>query len=709
MGGTLLFLLLATLPGAGGVSVSPPPASATAPLFTNVSTSANIDFLHTGFGDNDRQIGTGAAWFDFDRDGDLDLYVTRRVGANVLYKNDGGTFTDVAVAMGVTNSSGDGAGVAVADFNNDGWLDFYLANGREDILYRNNNGTSFTNITTSAKLNVSDDRGTSVSWGDYDGDGLLDLYVAQHQHIDDFTDNGQDRLYHNNGDETFVDVSALLGTNELEGAGFIGAWADFDNDGDPDIFLVNDCPVGPVGTQLFRNDGGTSPLSWTFTNVSTPMNVAACEAGMGVTIGDYNRDGWIDFFYSNIGAPVLLENRQTTFYDATRDAKVNHGFTPGGDTRWSWGANFFDFDLDGWQDLYVACGNMRAPGSLVPQPNLLYRNAGDAVTFANATGGSGVNDIDRSRTSVFGDFDKDGDPDLFLVNYEGPAHLFRNNNDNGNNHLIVDLEGVACNRDGIGSRVRIVTPDGLQQHIEIRSGSSLGGGDDIGAYFGLGSNTMVSELLVRWPSGLMQVARDVAANQRMKIKEDPSKRAKRIDNVSGVPEGNGVTIQWKTAFEADNSGFEVQHKRNGVFETFDQVAGTGEMFDEGEYSYDVKDLSPGEHEFRVKQTNSDGSVELSSEVSVALSTPGAPLISAGYPNPFRSQTRLTLAVEQDQAVTVKVYNIKGQLVTVIFSGTVRALVPEPLLFDASERPAGVYFVRVTGETFSLARKIVLVK
>lgn len=704
-GGIFLFLLSAgSVPVTGGAPETTSLASATAFTFTDVSTTANIDFQHSGIVAQDRWIGTGAAWFDFDRDGDLDLYVTRRTGANALYENDGGTFTDVASAMGVANPAGDGAGVAVADFNNDGWPDFYLVNARGGILYRNDGGLSFTNITASPLPDVTYSRGTSASWGDYDGDGFLDLYVTQHQHIDGFA-NSQDHLYHNNGDETFDDVSVLLNADTLMGAGFIGAWTDFDNDGDCDIFLINDCPLGPLGTQLLRNDGGTHYLDWTFTNVSASMNVEACRAGMGIAIGDYNRDGWLDYFYTNIGAPMLLENRQTIFYDATRDAGVNHAFTPGGLRRVSWGANFFDFDLDGWQDLFVTSGAMRA-GS---QPNLLYRNSGDGITFLNATGGSGVNDTLLTRTSVFGDYDDDGDPDLFVVNYEGPARLFRNNNANGNHYLIIDLEGVRCNRDGIGSRLRITTPDGERQHYEIHSGSSLGGGDDIAAYFGLGTHTTVSELLVRWPSGLVQAVHDVPADQRLKVTEDANARATRIRAVNGVSKAGGITISWKTAFEIDNDGFEIQHKRGGAFETIDHVAGGGGMFDAAEYSYEVTNLPPGTHEFRLRQMNHDGSVELSSEIVVGLHTPGAPLISVAYPNPFRSQTILTLAVERDQVARVDVYNVKGQLVTVLFEGTVRALAPEALLFDATGRPAGIYFVRAQGETFSFSQKIVLVK
>jgi VCBS repeat protein len=357
-------------------------------LFTDVTLSTLGNVTHTGSATADIRIGTGAAWFDYDRDGDLDLYMTNRVGGSHLWRNDSnGVFVDVAAAVGAANASHDGSGVAVADYDNDGDLDIYLANSDGDVLLKNQlteTGTAtFIDVTATAFPDITTlQRGTSASWGDYDNDGYLDLYVTNHKPIDGSGAGSQDRLFHNNGDGTFTDVSYLLGVENLRGYGFITVWTDYDNDGDLDILLVNDCPFGPVGTKLFRNDGGTDPLNWRFTEVSASAGVAACRNGMGIAVGDYNRDGWLDYFYTNIGSPLLLHNNGGTFTDVTAAAGLDDGVVPEtGKDRVTWGTIFFDYDLDGFLDLCVAAGTLKPDGTANtdPQPNLLYHNNGNGT------------------------------------------------------------------------------------------------------------------------------------------------------------------------------------------------------------------------------------------------------------------------------------------------------------------------------------------
>lgn len=504
-------------------------ASAPGDLFTDVSASAGVSVLHDGDNLEDMGIGTGAAWFDYDNDGDQDLYMTMRDGPNMLFQNNGGTFTNVAAAAGVADASGDGSGVAVADYDNDGDKDMYLANSLGDAFYENNGDGTFTNIFVGSGLETSGNRrGTSASWGDYDKDGFLDLYVAHHEPmqtsgIPDDNTQAQDYLYHNNGDGTFTDVSSLLGVAR-EGQSFIAAWNDFDNDGDLDLYKINDCPFEDTDTmRLWRNDGGTDGVTnWTFTQVSETFQADWCQNGMGIAVGDYDRDGDLDYFYSDNGADgsvppgekgragtVLLRNDGSTFSEVTTSAGVHSA-------AWSWGANFFDYDLDGWQDLYLAAGEMNNVANVESE---LWVNDGDG-TFTNTSDESGgLNDPARTRTSVYADYDEDGDPDMFLVNYGGNAKLFRNDNSNFNNWLIVDLQGTASNRDGIGSRLELQMSDGGTQIFETRSGSSLGGGDDLAAYFGLG-NATVSNLTITWPSGTVQNVGSIGVNQRILIVED---------------------------------------------------------------------------------------------------------------------------------------------------------------------------------------------
>ena len=504
-------------------------------LFTDVTVSAGVNVLHDGASVTDMGLGTGAAWFDYDDDGDQDLYMTMRTGANKLFQNNGGTFTDVAASAGVQDASHDGSGVAVADFDNDGDKDLYLANSDADVLFQNNGDGTFTDITAGSGLDASEERrGTSASWGDYDDDGYLDLYVAHHMAIAGNTVTGateqikaQDYIFHNNGDGTFSDVSDMLMGTDREGMGFIGGWSDYDLDGDLDVMVIHDCPFDLTSPQrLFRNDGGTDALTdWTFTEVSATVGADWCQNGMGLATGDYDRDGDFDFFFSDNGGngtvpagqmgragSIMLRNDGGTFTDATDVAGVD---TPG---LWSWGANFFDYNLDGYQDLYLAAGAMN---TFDPVESVVWENNGDG-TFTNTSSSSGgLNDPERTRTSVYGDYDGDGDPDMFLVNYAGNTKLFRNenNNFNYNNWIIIDLEGTNSNRDGIGARLELVTPGGTQ-YFETRSGSSLGGGDDLGAYFGLGTAGSVTSLTVTWPSGAIQTLFDLGINQRHLITED---------------------------------------------------------------------------------------------------------------------------------------------------------------------------------------------
>ncbi|MEO5753284.1 MAG: CRTAC1 family protein, partial [Chthoniobacterales bacterium] len=493
-------------------------------LFSDVTLSTLGEVPHLVSG-NDIKIGTGAAWFDYDRDGDLDLYMTNRFGANRLWRNQGGgSFTEVAGAAGAADSTHDGSGVAVADFDNDGDLDLYLANTNADVLFRNQlveTGTAaFTDITATAFPGiVTTQRGTTASWGDYDKDGLVDLYVANHREVDGTGAGQQDRLFHNNGNGTFTDVSALLlggdadgdgADDNLGGFGFIGGWTDYDKDGDLDIFLVNDCPFGPENTKLFRNDGGTAPLAWNFTEVGTSVGAGDCRNGMGLAWGDYDRDGWPDYFYTNVRSPLLLHNDGGRFSDVTAAAGLEQDIVPGGDwNRVTWGTVFLDYDLDGFVDLAVVGGALTAASIKYPDPNLLYHNDGNGISFTDVSVGSGFEDPGRGRTVVMGDYDQDGDPDLFLVNHGEKAFLFRNDyaNTTGWHWIILNLQGAGpplSNRDGIGAKIKVTTPDGSVQHWETRSGDSLGGGSDLAAYFGLKANTLVSAVEVTWPSGITQ-------------------------------------------------------------------------------------------------------------------------------------------------------------------------------------------------------------
>ena len=332
-------------------------------------------------------------------------------------------------------------------------------------------GTSFTDVTTSAGFDINNERrSTSGSWGDYDNDGFLDLYVAHHVPIYDANPiaDSQDQLFHNNGDGTFTDVSNLFVNYDLlRGAGFIGGWFDFDHDGDPDIMLINDCPIGdsPEAMHLFRNDGGTDGVNdWEFREVAVLVGIDDCRNGMGLAVGDYNRDGWMDIYYSNIGDCIFFENDEGNFTDVTDDLGVGDqgGF-------FSWGTSFLDHNNDGWQDLFLVSGVLQV--NHPPAQNYFYENNGDG-TYSDVSETLEMGDDTRGRNGPCGDYDNDGDLDVFILNYNQPVHLRKNNNNNGYHWVKIKLQGTTSNRNGIGSRIKLTTPDNVVQYFETRSGSN---------------------------------------------------------------------------------------------------------------------------------------------------------------------------------------------------------------------------------------------
>ena len=510
-------------------------------LFMDVSQQTAVTFEHHAPFDDPAIWGTGAAFADYDRDGHLDLYVTNRMGPNVLYHNNGdGTFIDVATQAGVDAPNDDSAGVTFADYDNDGWRDLYLLNFGPNRLFRNNGDATFTNVTM--KAGVDDPgRGTSAAWGDYDGDGFLDLYVANHVGCRDYTDKrgcfndrypevNRDRLYHNNGDGTFTDVTALLGPTDTLGAGFAVCFCDYNDDGRPDIYLVNDkkfatgdldivpedklaeLSIMPHHNLLWRNDGPDGSGGWKFTEVSEMVGADISAFGMGLAVGDYDNDGRSDLYISDIGPATLLQNRgDGAFENMTSQAGAAHGL--GGEKAMSWGTVFFDYDNDGWLDLYLGAMGLQ------DETTVLFHNNGDG-TFTDASAVSGATGGRGARTVAVADFDGDGSLDLFVINYGLPAALYRNLLDTHQSHwLAFELVGTQSNRDAIGAKVYLTTADGLRQMREVRSGDSLGAGSDIALHFGLGQNDRASRIEITWPSGLRQTLTDVLADQRLIITE----------------------------------------------------------------------------------------------------------------------------------------------------------------------------------------------
>ncbi|MBP7999807.1 MAG: CRTAC1 family protein [Chloroflexi bacterium] len=470
-------------------------------LFTNVNGTAGIAAARQ---DTTEKL-IGQAWGDYDRDGWLDLYVTDSGGPNTLFRNNGdGTFAVSPLSANVSLPEAVSSGVTFADYDNDGWPDLYVLNWGENTLYHNDGGAGFTDVTASA--GVGDiGQGKSAAWGDYDEDGFLDLYVANWACYPDCgrpSSGDRDRLYHNNGDGTFTDISSAL-SGKMMGAGFAVSFTDYDNDGDLDIYLVNDEFINPVGNALWRNDGPGCE-AWCFTDVSTESGTNTTVMGMGLATADYDNDGDMDFYFSNAGPMTLLQNvGDGTFVNAAAAAGVDLSTNV-----IAWGVTFFDYDNDGWSDLYVAVSD-RAAGE-APR-DVLFHNNGDG-TFSELPN-AGLDEGGGTLGVAYGDYDRDGWVDLVVGNFDQGYVLYRNAAANsGNNRLVFDLVGGGpVNRDAVGTKVAIRTPDGRTQLQELHNGSSLGAGNMLTLNFGLGAAAYAS-VTITWPDGTVQTYPAVPAN-----------------------------------------------------------------------------------------------------------------------------------------------------------------------------------------------------
>jgi cytochrome c peroxidase len=482
------------------------------------------------------EMATGQAWGDYDNDGWIDLYVTDPIGQNTLYRNSGdGTFSVSNLTDQVTLTNTYSQGATFADYDNDGWKDLMVVNWGQDHLFHNEGGTGF--IDVSFKAGIIDDRNSkSASWGDYDNDGFLDLYIANwacYPKCGRQPDGESDRLYHNNGNGTFTEVTDLLG-GSVNGAGFIANFTDYDNDGDLDIYLVNDEFINPVGNKLWRNDGAGCK-GWCFTQVAKSAGADSKVMGMGLAAGDYDNDGDMDYYYSNVGPMELLQNQgDGTFKEVAEQSGVQ---TPNGI---GWGAVFLDYNNDGWRDLYLAVADTTDHKDV--GANKLFRNNGDG-TFTSVACTNESTDIRMSIGVAYADYDHDGWVDLVVGNLDEGYRLYKNQEaQNTDNHwLSFELIGAGIvNRDAVGARV-YVTANGITQMQEVISGSSVMAGNDLAQYFGIGLEGS-ADIRIRWPDGKEQVFRNISADQRYQIQyplgEDTTLQAlptKQVEKVLNKP------------------------------------------------------------------------------------------------------------------------------------------------------------------------------
>ncbi len=533
--------VLASLP----YTVDPPAVQS--PTFADATMDAGIDTM-LPMAMCSRFV-SGAAWGDVNSDGALDLYVPNQEGPAQLWINDGhGHFTDQAAARGVDGGGTVGLGATFVDYNNDGAEDLYVANDGPNRLYMNDGTGHFTDVTAQAGVG-GNATSSSASWGDFNGDGYVDLYVTNYTPCDGNQEqSAQDVLYRNNGDGTFTDVTSWLGPPKItEGAGFEAAWFDYNGDGRVDLYLANDhIGLSSPGNKLWRNDGPGQDGTWMFTDVSETSGANWIISDMGIGIGDTNNDGMQDMALSNMMGNYLGMNEPDgTFTNMAPEAGVDRPMQKAMAMAVTWGLGFADLNLDGWLDLYVNAGDMpmmmSRPGSgpagsdgpggggmgggmmmMDYQPNQLYANLGNGH-FADLSAPSGANKSSPmiiSRGLAFADYDRDGRMDIFVVNQESMSTLYRNTTPMGANHwLEVKAVGTTSNRDACGATV-VATVGTMKLTREVFCGSvGLGSGSDTALHFGLGGASKVSSLVIMWPSGKRQVLNNVKANQYLTVVE----------------------------------------------------------------------------------------------------------------------------------------------------------------------------------------------
>jgi hypothetical protein len=517
------------------------------PTFEDVTEKSGINFRHS-FGEQKlssimEATGSGCAWIDYNNDGLLDLYVVsgRYVdgvtkfskpdgveATNHLYRNNGdGTFTDVTEQAGV-GGKGFGMGVTVGDYDNDGYEDIYVSNWNSSILYHNNGNGTFSDVT--AKAGVENPHfGTGATWVDYDRDGKLDLFVGNYLKFDpnakreyfsadafpgplDY-EGDADRLFHNNGDGTFTDVSHKAGIDNPQGRAMGLTAGDYDNDGWPDIYVANDT----MESYLYHNnhDG-------TFTNVAQDVNVAfgangEATSAMNPIFGDYDNDGWQDIFVSDVRYHRLFHNPGAKGF--WLDTTVETGVAQVSGQYTAWGDGFLDFDNDGWKDLFIVNGGLHW---LIPMEDSVLRNNGDS-TFTDVSSqlGSYFNFKKVGRGACFADYDNDGYIDAFIMVLGGKGILLHNTPPPvgvRNHWLTIKLIGTKSNRDGFGSRLEAIAGD-LHQYIESTAENGYLSQGDPRPHFGLGKHTEVDKLIIHWPSGIDQEIDHVKADQFLTVKE----------------------------------------------------------------------------------------------------------------------------------------------------------------------------------------------
>ncbi len=520
-------------------------------VFTDITARAGITFKHVASPDKKyivESMSGGVALFDYDNDGNPDLFFVNSLTVDLvksggktrsaLYHNNGdGTFTDVTDKAGLADV-GWGMGVAVGDYDNDGFDDLFVTCLGQNHLFRNNGNGTFSDVTKSAGVGASK-WSTGAAFLDYDNDGKLDIFVAGYvdfdiNHLPEFgkgrtcqykgvpvqcgprgLPGAGDRLFHNNGDGTFTDVSVKAGVADPDGYYGLGVIAsDFDGDGFVDIYVANDS----TPCFLYHNNGDGTFKEIGFNSGSAVNGDGSEQGSMGVTVADYDHSGRFGILKTNFADEydTLYHNDgNNSFTDVSYAAKVAQASL----SYVGWGTKFFDYDNDGWVDLFMANGHVYPQLQNYRQRKLVLRNNRDG-TFTEVAAQLGAPFLEKrvGRGVAIGDLDNDGDLDIVVADLDGSPQVLRNDGGNANNSVLIKTVGVKTNRDGIGASVKIVSGD-LTQIDEVRSGGSYLSQNDLRLHFGLEKRTKIDRIEVRWPSGIVDKITNANVNKILTVKE----------------------------------------------------------------------------------------------------------------------------------------------------------------------------------------------
>jgi hypothetical protein len=534
-------------------TTQPPPGK-----FADITQQLGVNFQYRASHTSKKYLletmGAGVALFDYDNDGRLDIYlvngapladptpkgsIPQKTDApywNRLYhQKQDGTFEDVTEKAGL-QGAGYGMGVAVGDYDNDGFEDLYVTAFGGNKLYHNNGDGTFTDVTQKAGVGGSG-WSTSAAWVDLDNDGFLDLIVLRYLDWDfddvwcgehkegyraychpDYFKPISPLVFHNNHDGTFTEVSKQVGLSK-PGKGLGLAIADYDRDGHIDFFVANDS----MAEFLYHNKG-----DGTFEDVGLVSEVAVdidgrTFAGMGADFADYNNDGWPDIVVTD------LANQRYALYQNNRDGSFTYASSTSSIGQMTiahsgWGVRFFDYDNDGWKDLLIAQGHvldtvdLNFPNLRYREPMLLARNTGHGFVDTSSQAGSAFSLPWVARGLAIGDLDNDGRLDAVVTTNDGPAHILHNETQTQNHWLLLTLVGHKSNRDAIGAVVELVTSAG-SQYATVSTASSYLSASDKRVHFGLGKDSVAQKIVIRWPSGIEQTVTNVRADQILRIEE----------------------------------------------------------------------------------------------------------------------------------------------------------------------------------------------